>query len=143
MELDNLDKLVLCNDIIGIWSQIDVKGNYPFSKVEKENITKVRKMLDEGINNYTIYKYGLYVSSVVGSIKGISYKKINDIYENLPIYNRKEIKINGEDIAKILDREPGNYIKEILDDIEKKIIDGTVINDKDKLVKYITSNYGG
>ena len=143
LELENLDKIIFCDDIIGIWSQIEVNGNYPFSKVERENITKVKKMLDEGIDNYTIYKYGLYVSSVVGSIKKVSYKKINDIYEKLPIYTRKEININGEEIAKVLKKEPGNYIKNIIDDIEKKIVDGIINNDRDELVKYIVDNYGG
>ena len=100
-------------------------------------------MLTEGIDNYTIYKYGLYVSAVVGSIKNISYKKINDMYEKLPIYSRKEMVVNGKDIAKTLNREPGNYLKEILDDIEKKIIDKELKNDKDEIEKYITDEYGG
>ena len=143
LELNNIDKIVLCDDIIGIWSQIDTTGNYPFTKIENDNIGKIKKMLDEGINKYTIYKYGLYVSTVSGSIKNISYKEINNTYKKLPIYSRKDIKINGNDIAKILNRETGNYLKEIIDDIEKKIINNELKNDYDILVKYILSNYGG
>ena len=143
LELNNLDKLVICDDIIGIWSQIDCANSYPFSKVENDNISKVRKMLDEGISNYTIYKYGLYVSSVVASIKKVSYKKINDIYKNLAIYSRKDIKVNGSDIAKILERDTGNYIKEILNDIELKIVNNELDNDYDKLKDYIQDRYGG
>ena len=143
LELDNLDKLVICDDIIGIWSQIDGVNNYPFSKVENENISKVRKMLDEGISNYTIYKYGLYVSSVVASIKKVSYKEVNDVYKNLAIYSRKDIKVNGKDIAKILGKDTGNYIKDILNDIELKIVNNELKNDYDKISKYILKNYGG
>ena len=143
LELNNLDKIILCDDIIGLWSQIETTGNYPFSKIENENIRKVKKMLNEGVNNYTIYKYGLYVSSVVASIKHISYKEINDKYKKLPIYSRKEIKISGDEIIKKLGREPGSYVKEILDDLEIKIINGELENDKNKLIKYVDSNYGG
>ena len=138
-----MDKIVLCDDIIGLWSQIDTSGNYPFSKIEHENINKIRKMMDEGIDEYTIYKYGLYVSSVVGSIMGISYKKINDIYKELPIYSRKEIVINGSDIAKILNKEVGNYLKDIINDIEKKIIYKEIKNDYNELSNYIIKKYGG
>ena len=143
LELNNLDKIVLCDDIIGLWSQIDTSDNYPFSKIEHENINKIRKMMDEGIDEYTIYKYGLYVSSVTGSIMGISYKKINDIYKELPIYSRKEIVINGSDIAKILNKEVGNYLKDIINDIEKKIIYKEIKNDYNELSNYIIKKYGG
>ena len=143
LELNNLDKIVLCDDIIGIWSQIDTSCDYPFSKIERENINKVKSMLEEGISKYTIYKYGLYISSVVGSIKGISYKKINNIYKELPIYSRKDICINGMEIANILHRNPGNYLSNIIDDLELKIINLELVNDYDTLVGYIISNYGG
>ena len=143
LELHNLDKIVLCNDIIGIWSQIDASSNYPFSKIENDNIKKISEMLNLGIDNYTVYKYGLYVSSVVAGIKKISYKEINDMYKKLPIYTRKEIKINGEEIIKILGKEPGNYIKEIMTAIEKKIINLELKNDKEAIIEYIKQHYGG
>ena len=141
--LDNLNEVKLCDDIIGIWSQLELSIDYPFSKVEKDNINKIRIMLDKDVNSYTIYKNGLYVSSVVGNIKNISYKKINKIYSSLPIKSSKEIVVNGMEIANILNREPGNYIKEITKDIEKKIVYGELDNKREVLEKYIISNYGG
>ena len=141
--INNLDKINICDDIIGIWSQIDYNSDYIFTKNEIDNIKKIREMLNIGINKYTVYKYGLYVSSVVGSITNVSYKEINDIYNNLIIYSRKDIVINGNDIAKILDKEPNSYIKDIMDDIEMKIIFGDLDNKYDILKKYILDNYGG
>ena len=139
--IKNINDIVMCDDIIGIWSQLELVDEYPFSKSEKELIKNIKKMLETGVNTYNIYKYGLYVSTVVGSINGISYKDINNIYENLVIYSLKDIKINAMDIAKILDREPGNYLKEILEDIEKRIVNLEVENDYDSLCKYIKDNY--
>ena len=141
--IDNLDEIVVCDDLIGIWSQIKTKEDYSFTKNELENIKNVREMLELGINNYTIYKYGLYVSSVVGSIKRVSYKSINNIYNNLPIYSKKDIVVNGNDIVKILNRESGSYIKDIMNDIEKMIIEGKLKNEYEELEKYIINNYGG
>ena len=139
--INNLSNVVLCDDIIGIWSQIDTDVDYPFSKLEKDTINKIREMLKLDINSFTVYKYGLYISTVVGSIKGIGYKKINNIYENLPISTRKDIKVNGIDIASALGKEPDASIKEILSDIEKEIVLGKLENDKDVLIKYIKDNY--
>ena len=141
--LDNLREIELCDDIIGIWSQLNTSIDYPFSKVEKENIDKIRIMLDEEIDAYSVYKNGLYVSSVVGNIKKISYQRINKMYDALPIKSRKDIMINGLEIANILNKKPGNYIKEITNDIEEKIAYGILDNKKDVLKNYIINNYGG
>lgn len=139
--IKNLSEIVMCDDIIGIWSQIELEDSYPMSKSEKELIVKIREMIQGKIDKFSVYKYGLYVSTVVGSIKGVSYKEINKIYKNLPIYSKKEIDIKAMDIANILKREPGNYLSEIMLDVEKKIVIGELSNEKSLLEEYIKCNY--
>jgi len=139
--INNINDIVMCDDIIGIWSQLDLSCEYPFSKSEKELISKIKKMLELEIDKFNVYKYGLYVSTVVGSIKGISYKKINDIYNNLKIYSRSDINIKAVDIAKILNKDPGNYLSDIFMDIEKKIINEEIDNNYECLCDYIKNNY--
>ena len=139
--IKNLKDIVMCDDIIGIWSQLELVDEYPWLKSERELIYKIREMLKLDINKYNVYRYGLYVSTVVGSIKGISYKEINKIYEGLPIYSKKDININAIDIAKVLEREPGNYISDIYLDLEKKIINLEIDNEYDCLLEYIRNNY--
>jgi len=139
--IKNLDKIVMCDDIIGIWSQLDIVDDYPWLKSEKELIKNIREMLGLEINKDSVYKYGLYVSTVVGSIKGVSSKEINKIYKSLPIYSKKDINIKAIDIANILEREPGGYLSDILDDIEKKIINMDIDNEYDSIVCYIKNNY--
>lgn len=139
--IENLKDIVMCDDIIGIWSQLKMRDEYPFSKLEKETIFKIREMLEMDIDSYSVYKYGLYVSSVVGSIKGISYKEINDIYSNLVICSRKDIKVGRMDIANALKREPGNYLREIFDDIERKIIGLEIDNKYEDIIDYVKKNY--
>ena len=139
--IKNLNDIVMCDDIIGIWSQLDIVDDIPMSKSEKELINKIREMLKLEIDQFSIYKYGLYISTVVGSIKGISYKKINDIYKGLKIYSRSDINIKAMDIALILNKEPGNYLSNIIGDIERKIINQEIDNNYDDLCKYIKNNY--
>jgi len=139
--INNLENTIMCDDIIGIWSQLEYSCEFPFSKLEKDTIKKVKKMLDEDINEYTIYKYGLYISSVCGSIKGVNYKKINDIYKNLVIYSKRDIDISAMDIANALNSKPGNYLSKILDDIEYRIITLELENKHDLLIDYVIKNY--
>lgn len=88
--IENLKDIVMCNDIIGIWSQLKMRDEYPFSKLEKETIFKIREMLEMDIDSYSVYKYGLYVSSVVGSIKGLVIKRLM-IYIVIWLYIQERI----------------------------------------------------
>lgn len=139
--ISNLSEIVLCDDIIGIWSQLEVDEEYPFSKVEKEMIKNIRRMNMEEFNEYTVYKYGLYVSSVVGSIKGISYKDINDIYHDLVITSRRDIDIKAMDIANALNSKPGKYISDIFNEIEYLIVMKKIRNNKEDIIRYIKKKY--
>lgn len=139
--ISNLSEIVLCDDIIGIWSQLEVDEEYPFSKVEKEMIKNIRRMNMEEFNEYTVYKYGLYVSSVVGSIKGISYKDINDIYHDLVITSRRDIDIKAMDIANALNSKPGKYISDIFNEIEYLIVMKKIKNNKEDIIRYIKKHY--
>ena len=139
--ISNLSEIVLCDDIIGIWSQLEVDEEYPFSKVEKEMIKNIRRMNMEEFNEYTVYKYGLYVSSVVGSIKGISYKDINDIYHDLVITSRRDIDIKAMDIANALNSKPGKYSSDIFNEIEYLIVMKKIRNNKEDIIKYIKKHY--
>jgi len=140
--LENLKDIVMCDDIIGIWSQLKLSTDYPFTKLEKESMKKINQMITTEINSYTIYKYGLYTSTVVGSIKGISYKNINHLYQTLPIYSTKDINITALEIAAYLKKKPGNYINEIYTNLEQLIINHKLNNTKEEILKYIGENYG-
>ena len=90
LHLNNLKDITLCDDIIGIWSQLEVQDIYPFTKIEKENIGKIKELLYySDIDDYTLYKYGLYLSTVVYDIKKKDKVVLNEMYRNLPIYNSK------------------------------------------------------
>lgn len=142
LELKNIDKLVITSPI-AIWSQLDVLDKYNFSSSEKEIIEKVNKVMNLDIfDNYTLYKYGLYVCTLVSEIKKINRKEIILKYNNLQIKAPNEIVLKGLDICNILNKKPGNYLKRIIEDIELQIVNNNLLNDKEVLSKYIKDKYG-
>lgn len=141
LELTSLDRVKDYSDINGIWAMINPE-NYSFTNSEKELIKKINVVYNlDNLNNEVLYKYGLYVNVIAGINKGISKKDILEKYENLPIKERSDILIDAKDICKILNKEPGGFIGEIYLDLEKKILNGNLVNNFEILKKYINDNY--
>lgn len=142
LKLSNLKDITPCDDLIGIWTQLNVDNIYPFTKTEKEHMKKIRELLNLDIKDkYNIYKYGLYISTVAYQIKKEDMSILNNIYKNLPITSIKDINITANEISDILNKEPGSYIKEIYKDLEEKIINNTLENNKEIIEEYIKNNY--
>jgi len=142
LQLSKLKDINLCDDIIGIWSQLDVLDIYPFTKIEKENIKKINEiLLFKEIDEYVLYKYGLYLCQVVYEIQNKDKSLLNTKYKNLSIYNSKDIEIKPIEIANILGKLPGGYIKQIINDLEKQIIYKTINNNKEDIINYVLKNY--
>ena len=144
LEIPNLYK-VLETDVtssIGIWSILNVGDKYPFNKNELDLIDSVNTVVElDNLNPSVLYKYGLYVNSVAGKIKKDDIKRITETYNNLIIKSRKEIDITAEEIMAILGKEPGEYLKEIFDDIEEEILYNRLKNDKISISSYIKDKY--
>lgn len=141
LELYNLKNIIIVDDILGMWAQLKVVNIYPFSKAESDIINQINELLEvEKIDNYILYKYDFYVISIVASIKNLSKKNIIKMYENLPIKSRKEIKLDVDELCLKLNKTPDKWLKNIYDSIEKKILDGSLNNNKEQIYNYIINN---
>lgn len=142
LEIPNLDSIIMCNDVIGIWAQANVDNIYPFTKLEKEQMQKIRELLKLDITDpYVLYKYELYPASVVAEIKNINKANITKIYNNLPIHSKKDINIKEIEIAHLLQKKPGPYLRNIINDIEKKIVLRKLENNQEQIINYIIKEY--
>lgn len=141
LELSNLKNLVITTSSLGKWAQLDVLDIYNFSSHEKEIINGISQALKEEFNNHTLYKYGLYICTLVGEIKKIDRSLIVKKYNELPIFSVKDIKISATEICSLLDKKPGSFIKDIYTDLENKILDNVLKNDYDQLCEYVKQNY--
>lgn len=143
LDLKNLDKVTNTDSLIGIWSVLDVVDVYPFTNNEKELIEDVQSALSlTNTDPMALYQYGLYVNSVAGDLKGIDRKVITESYANLVIKTRKDLDVTSEDIMEVLDREPGEYLKDIYEDIEREVLYHRLLNQKDAILRHIQINYG-
>lgn len=142
LELDRLKNITPTNNSIGIWSVLNVVDKYPFSNNEKELIESINRAIEHNnMDPMTLYTYGLYANSVAGTIKNIDIKDIAESYNNLVIHGRKELDITSEEIMNVLNREPGEYMSDIYEDIEREVLYKRLINEKSILTKYIMEHY--
>ncbi len=144
LDIVNVEKALLTNDLIGIWAVIDKNNYYPYTKEEKGIIEDIRSMINEDIKNkYIMYKYGNYILSIVCELKKLNKIEYLKKYNKLQIKSISEINISANEICDILNKEPGPFLKDIIKDIEYKIVNDKLKNDKEKLKKYIEKTYRG
>lgn len=142
LELNNLNKVKITSDILGIWTNLNVLDKYPFSKLEIETINSVKEILkNKKISKYEIYKYGLYTSTIAGEILGINKKNIIKLDKTLPIHSFKDINITTDEICSLLNKEPGKWLKDLYKDLEYKVLYQKVLNDNNKIKEYIIKEY--
>lgn len=142
LELSNLDKVVPTTYLIGIWAQVGCVDKYSFNNAEKESIKKINELINKDVLSYdNLYNYGLYISTIVSEIKGIDKKLVNERYNSLYIHNKSDIKIEAKEICKLLNRPPGKFLKEIFNDLEYKLVNKLLENDRERLKNYILEKY--
>lgn len=142
LELKRLGDVHITDSLISVWSILNVTDIYPFNNTEKELINDINAVMDKNnLDKEVLYKYGLYVNSIAGTIKGIDKKKITEAYNQLAIHSKNDIKITSEEIMKMLDRGPGKYLKDIYNNLEKEILYGNLQNDYEEIKNYIQNNY--
>ena len=142
LEISSLNRIKKTSDVLGMWAQIKYSDNYPFSKLEKESINSIREILLYGkIDNYVLYKYGNCIPLTAGEILGIDKKEILEKYDTLSIYSKDDIKVNILEISNILGIEPSKKARDILYDIEMKIVSDELNNTVDDIEKYIIKKY--
>ena len=113
LEIYNLDKINITNDIIATWASLDVSDKY---------------------------KQEFSSSQIVASMLGYDKSKIVGIYENLPIKSKKEIDILGSDIEKLINNK-NIHIRDVYNKLEEEILNGRLENKKEVIEKYIINNY--
>ena len=138
LNISGWQNIIPVKNLEGMYAQIKINYNIPFTKEEKSNITSIRRIINSNeLDKFTIYNYGLYLSLVDGEILNMDKKTINKIYKSLPIHDKKEINIKADKIINIIGSEHAKKISIILKDIENLIINGKIRNKTSDIEKYI------
>lgn len=137
LELHGLNKIVVLNDPIAIYAQLDLQ-HYFFTKQEKKHMDHIREIVkSNSIDLMTLYKYGIYESLIAASILHMDYETISLMYEALPIKTRKDMDITTEEICEIFHKKDGKWLKEVYQTLENKIIRGMIKNERAEIKKYL------
>ena len=124
-------------DLMGIYAQIKT-GDIPFTNNEKSTIISITEIVKyKKIDYRTLFNYGLYVNLVAGEILNVDSKLINKMYKKMPIKDRKDIQINGNEIMDLLNIKPGNIINKIYDQLIIEILNGKLKNKKSDIKLYL------
>ena len=130
------EDVVYTKDIVGMWVQVKI-SDIPFTNVEKSNIINITEIINYGtVNNDTLYKYGLYANLIAGMIMNISSKRISSMYKKLPIKDRSDIAIKGNEISDLLDIH-GKDINIVYEDLKEMILHKRLKNKKGDIIKYL------
>ena len=125
------------NDLMGMYAQVKV-AKIPFTNNEKSNIIRITEVVKKNVINYeTLFNYGLYINIVAGMVLNISVKKINGMYKKMPIKDRNDIAVDGNEIMDILSIKPGKILKEIYGELITEILSGRLKNKKSDIKKYL------
>ena len=142
LEIPLLKKIKITPSMIVTWAQLNVLNKFYFTANEKATIIKIIELQTKNLlDKRTLYDYGLYECTLAGEIKGIDKKLLNEIYASLPIHSKLDIALKPAEICTILGKEPGSFLKTIVNDLEDKILLGSLKNNTKDLTKYITNNY--
>ena len=141
LEIKHLNKCIWCSDVCGIWAQLEYSDKYNFSTLEKNLINDIKCILNnKKIDSYIVYKYGKYSSLVASEILQIPRIDIIDLYNSLPIYDKKDISISYNDVKNNI--KDDIKFSDIIIDLEEKIVYNKLTNDKKELINYVKNNYG-
>ena len=140
--LDNINNVKPCSQVIGIWTMLDVDNIYPFTR----NELKLMKDIRESIKNNplaftTLYYYDLYPCTVAGEILSIPKKEIMDNYKSMPIHKRSDIVIDSYDLINYLKIEDGPIISKLWKELEIKLLNLEVNNNKEELLNLAKKIY--
>lgn len=131
------------------------KNDEKFLRAWKMPVKKIREIRDikaavlrrekEDWSEEMLYRTGLKIAiqaeKVYRTLKRIPFsgfpQKLEALYESLAIHNRKELAITGYDLMQWYNKKSGPWIKEMLENIERAVLNREVENDKDRIKEWL------
>ncbi|MGI6360481.1 MAG: CCA tRNA nucleotidyltransferase [Acholeplasmatales bacterium] len=121
-----------------------VPNVWKFSNVHKNKYKKAVDLVlkKKEIDVLTLYENGLEISILANrvmfylNIRPLEISKIKKMYHNLEIKSVTDLKVKGSDILKLTDKKQGSWLRELLDELVRKVILKELKNDKEELLSY-------
>ncbi|HET7656680.1 MAG TPA: CCA tRNA nucleotidyltransferase [Bacillales bacterium] len=114
-------------------------------KIKK--ITQIRRTLDalskEGWKAFDVYKAGLEIALSAERVRSLMNKqpaelvKVDRLYRQLPVKNRKELAFVGNDLLDWFQQPPGPWLSKWIEAAEEAIVEGLVPNEKEAVRRWL------
>lgn len=93
----------------------------------------------------TLYEYGPYIPHIERIRAAFKHDEphvhlLLKRWEALPIRNRKELAINGNDLLTLFERKAGPWLATVIENIERAVLHRKVENEKEKLKEWAVCN---
>lgn len=119
----------------------------PVNRIKR--IIRIHSLLNHRLENdwslEWVYKAGLEdaisAEIVYSSLRNISLNldQVRELHEQLPIKHRMELNVTGNDVMAWMDKPPGPWLRQILEEIERSVIYNDVPNEKEKIKKWLSA----
>ena len=83
-----------------------------------------------------LYQYGYYDCLIAAQVMHFPVKKLEVMYQKLPIKSRKDIAISFEELAQVSQKEK-EELGILYQEIEVKIIKHDLENNREKIIEYV------
>ncbi|MFD1030851.1 CCA tRNA nucleotidyltransferase [Metaplanococcus flavidus] len=114
---------------------------YKFSNEEKNTIKRALDAASiEQWDSWTCYIYSSKQLEFAAALTDRNSGWIR-MKENLPIHSKSELAVNGRDLMEWTEKKPGPWLKELLEEIERKIVFSELENEKDKIKGWFLNEY--
>ena len=142
LEIPKLKNIKITPSSLVTWALLEVNNKYNFTVSEKDLIDDIVKLKDVNVlNRKVLYEYGLYVCSLVAELQDIDKTEITKMYNEMPIKNKLDITLKPVEICEVLNKQPGGFLKDLIKDLEDKILSEVVKNEKEDIINYIKKTY--
>ncbi|HAQ07721.1 MAG TPA: CCA tRNA nucleotidyltransferase [Bacillus bacterium] len=144
-----------------MWALLLYELNLESSEIEsflrgwKLPVQKIKKLkqlhswliyrISGGWNKDTVYKAGaetaIHAEKLFACIfpeKDSSLSYIDELYKNLPIKSKADLNATGNDLMEWSNKRPGPWIRVLLEEIEKSVIHGEVVNEREKIREWLS-----
>ncbi len=121
-----------------------VPNSWKFANVHKN---KYKKAIDlvlkkKAIDEFDLYENGLEISILANRVmfyldfRPLEISNIKEMYNNLEIKSMTDLKVKGSDILKLTNKKQGSWLRELLDELVRKVLKKELKNDKEELLSY-------
>ncbi|MEN1935380.1 CCA tRNA nucleotidyltransferase [Paenibacillus sp. 102] len=108
-------------------------------------ILAIRARKTKSWDTVFLYKTGIQVAlmaervyqTIIENYNMSSVDKVQTLFHSLPIQNRQEMNVSGNDLLSWTEKTPGPWVAEVLQRIEEEILQGQLENEKEKIREWL------